>query len=165
MVFVTGLRRLQKSFIDGSVFLRGGQVFCGIYGGFLNYGYLKEVVFPLRITHVGWFCPKFLDPHHISSNHGSMLPIGSMYAIYIYIVTFTINIPQSCIAYMDPMGYVGYGNFVEWYWPVGRFGSRLARLWCQMLSTRPGRSSKILRKWWYNFLHLSQFLCPSDNAR
>ena len=34
-------------------------------------------------------------------------PIGSMYAIYIYMVTFTINIPQmlAYIPYMDPMGH------------------------------------------------------------
>ena len=33
------------------------------------------------------------------------IPIGSMYAIYM--VTFTINIPQmlAYIAYMDPVGY------------------------------------------------------------
>ena len=34
------------------------------------------------------------------------LPIGSMYAIYIHMVTFTINIPQmlAYIPYMDPNG-------------------------------------------------------------
>ena len=36
--------------------------------------------------------------------HNELYPIGSMYAIYM--VTFTINIPQmlAYIPYMDPMG-------------------------------------------------------------
>ena len=36
-----------------------------------------------------------------------ILPIGSMYAIYIYMVTFAMNIPQmlAYIPYMDTMGY------------------------------------------------------------
>ena len=36
---------------------------------------------------------------------GIILPIGSM--VLLYMVTFTINIPQmlAYIAYMDPMGY------------------------------------------------------------
>ena len=39
-----------------------------------------------------------LSPEKTMENWGVLIPIGSMDAIYIYIymVTFTINIPQSC---------------------------------------------------------------------
>ena len=76
----------------------------------------KDLVTPhehLQTGHGGYFSPRNgisstrfmrISPIHIGN---FTKPIGSMYAIYM--VTFTINIPQmlAYIPYMDPMGRLG----------------------------------------------------------
>ena len=74
------------------------------------------------------------------------IPIGSMYAIYGNIVTFTINIPQmlAYIAYMDPMGYCTTPYLEPWssrgcrteIWPSMAFKASCAALRCTAHSFR-----------------------------
>ena len=69
-----------------------------------NYPFVDDL--PMKHCHCPWLCQAMSDDQRV------MLPIGSMYAIYM--VTFTINIPPmlAYIPYMDPMGYVNMTTLV-----------------------------------------------------